>query len=89
MVQSVQAAPVIMAENQKPIVDAAPAPIPATKQDSGFHPMKGLAHQVKEIFHHDDTPPTTDTARGLDLEAEIGKRELVPTDRTPLLELLN
>lgn len=81
MVQSapVQAAPVMKAENQKPIVDSASTPVPAAKQDSGFHPIKGLVHHVKEILHHDNTPPTTDSARGLDLEAEIGK----PDDKKP------
>ncbi|KUJ14577.1 tyrosinase precursor [Mollisia scopiformis] len=72
---AVATAPIVQAtqvENQKPISDAAPAP--AAKQESGFHPIKGLVHHVQEIFHHDESPPAdTDNARGLDLEAEIGK----------------
>jgi hypothetical protein len=78
MVQS--AAPVVAApvtavkavtENQKPVTQTLPA-----KEDSGFHPFKSVVHSVQEIFHHDQSPPAEkDTPRGLDLEAEIGKRK--------------
>ncbi len=50
---------------------------PAAELDSGFHPLRNLATKVKGAIHHDTKEPGV-TARGLDLESEIGKRKPLP-----------
>ncbi|KAI9050620.1 hypothetical protein LZ554_005779 [Drepanopeziza brunnea f. sp. 'monogermtubi'] len=54
----------------KPAADVLSAKSP--EKDGGVHPLQKILAKVKDVTHH-NPKPDTETARGLDLESEIGK----------------